>query len=171
MGHVYNLKNSLKFKLLAFRRKKNPFIDQKCTYEKVTTILAGPSPPHLDNIQNNSSFSSWDSSQGSLAIADPTTQVNTSQCVALGQSEVGKRLCAHHGDLAAAQICFGDSGGPLILEETGSSMVIGVASRQKPAVPGQCTKDRLAFYTRVQDFLPWIKEVAGVTDKTAEGKF
>ena len=57
------------------------------------------------------------------------------------------------------------------MEETGSSMVIGVASRQKPAVPGQCTKDGLAFYTRVQDFLPWIKEVTGVTDKTAEGKF
>ena len=50
-------------------------------------------------------------------------------------------------------------------------MVIGVASRQKPAVPGQCTKDGLAFYTRVQDFLPWIKDVIGVTDKTAEGKF
>ena len=50
-------------------------------------------------------------------------------------------------------------------------MVIGVASRQKPAVPGQCNKDGLAFYTTVQDFLPWIKEVTGVTDKTAEGKF
>ena len=47
-------------------------------------------------------------------------------------------------------------------------MVIGVASRQKPAVPGQCNKDGLAFYTRVQDFLTWI---TGVTDKTAEGKF
>ena len=45
MGHIYNLKSSLKFKLLAFWRKKTPFIDQKCTYEKVPKIWAGPSPP------------------------------------------------------------------------------------------------------------------------------
>ena len=44
VGHVYNLKNSLKFKLLAFWRKLTPFIDQKCTYEKVTKIWAGPPP-------------------------------------------------------------------------------------------------------------------------------
>ena len=31
----YNLKTSLKFKLLAFWRKWTPFIDQKCTYEKM----------------------------------------------------------------------------------------------------------------------------------------
>ena len=41
----YNLKNSLKFKLLAFWRKKTPFIYQKCTYEKVTKKLGRP-PPH-----------------------------------------------------------------------------------------------------------------------------
>ena len=38
-------KNILKFKLLAFWRKLTPFIDQKCTYEKVTKIWAGPSLP------------------------------------------------------------------------------------------------------------------------------
>ena len=54
----YNLKNSLKFKLLAFWRKKTPFIGQNCTYEKVSKIWAGqsPQPPHLDKIQKNSSF-------------------------------------------------------------------------------------------------------------------
>ena len=36
MGHVYNLKDILKLKLLAFWRKETPFIDQKCTYEEVT---------------------------------------------------------------------------------------------------------------------------------------
>ena len=45
MGHVYNLRNSLKFKRLAFWRKWTPFIDQKCTYEKVTKNLGrAPSP-------------------------------------------------------------------------------------------------------------------------------
>ena len=48
VGHVYNLKNSLKFKLLAFWSKQTPFIDQKCTYEKV--------PKNLDKIQKISSF-------------------------------------------------------------------------------------------------------------------
>ena len=45
MGHVYNLKNSLKFKLLAFCRKYTPFIDQKCTYEKWTKNLGRALPP------------------------------------------------------------------------------------------------------------------------------
>ena len=59
--YIYNLKNSLKFRLLAFWRKLTPFIDQKCFYEKVQNFLAKalhPSPPHLDKIQKNSSFSS-----------------------------------------------------------------------------------------------------------------
>ena len=45
VGHVYNLKNSLKFKLLAFWRKHTAFIDQKCTYEKVTKNLGKALPP------------------------------------------------------------------------------------------------------------------------------
>ena len=54
VSHVYNIKNSLKFKLLSFWRKYTPFIDQKCTYEKVTKILGRAlPPPHLDKIQKN----------------------------------------------------------------------------------------------------------------------
>ena len=59
MGHLYNLKNSLKFKLLAFWRKKTPIIDQQCTYEKVPEKNLGralPPPSDLDKIQKNSSF-------------------------------------------------------------------------------------------------------------------
>ena len=36
-----------KFKLLAFCRKQTPFIDRKCTYEKVTKNWAGSPPPPL----------------------------------------------------------------------------------------------------------------------------
>ena len=45
VGHVYNLKNSLKFKLLAFWRKQTPFVEQKCTYENVTKNLGRALPP------------------------------------------------------------------------------------------------------------------------------
>ena len=46
---------------MAFCRKKTPFIDQKCTYEKIPKKLGmpPPPPPHLDKIQKNSSFFSW----------------------------------------------------------------------------------------------------------------
>ena len=37
--------NSLKFKSLALWRKKTPFIDQKCFYEKVPKNWAGPPHP------------------------------------------------------------------------------------------------------------------------------
>ena len=54
---MYNLKNSLKFKLFAFWRNQTLFIDQKCTDENVPKNLARVLlPPHLDKIQNNSSF-------------------------------------------------------------------------------------------------------------------
>ena len=57
-GSCMQPKNSLKFKLLAFWRKKAPFIDQKCTYEEVTQNMgwALPLPPPLNKIQKNSSF-------------------------------------------------------------------------------------------------------------------
>ena len=42
---VYNLKNSLKFKLLALGRKQTPFIDQKCTYKSGQKFGQGPPPP------------------------------------------------------------------------------------------------------------------------------
>ena len=45
LPNVHNLKkNSLNFKLLAFWRKYTPFIDQKCTYEKVTKKLGRALP-------------------------------------------------------------------------------------------------------------------------------
>ena len=50
MGHIYNIENSLKFKLLAFWRKWTPFIDQKCTYEKVPKLgRASPFPSFGQN--------------------------------------------------------------------------------------------------------------------------
>ena len=51
-GSCIQPKNSLKFKLLAFRRKKTPFIDQKCTHENVTKNLGRALPiesPHAKN--------------------------------------------------------------------------------------------------------------------------
>ena len=44
VGHVYNLKNSLMFKLLAFWRKYTPFIDQKALMKRRQKICAGPPP-------------------------------------------------------------------------------------------------------------------------------
>ena len=52
-GSCIQPKNSLKFKLLAFWRKQTPFIDQKCTYEKVKKFGQGLPPPHLDKMQKN----------------------------------------------------------------------------------------------------------------------
>ena len=53
MGHVYNLKNSLKFKLLAFL---SPFIDQKCTSENVTKKLGSPPPSFGQNPKEEQIF-------------------------------------------------------------------------------------------------------------------
>ena len=56
MLYIYNLKNGLRFKLLAFWRKCTPFIDQKCTYEKVPKIWAGPPPSFRQNPKEQQLF-------------------------------------------------------------------------------------------------------------------
>ena len=83
VGHVYNLENSQRFKLLAFWRKWTPFIDQKCTYEKApkNSGRALP-PPHLDRIQKNSYFfgkpslSQRPGTKHKKAISDAKYQIN-----------------------------------------------------------------------------------------------
>ena len=85
------------------------------------------------------------------------------------QSE--SKICLHHGDEKAAQACYGDSGGPLILEQGGYGVVIGVAShlQRKDCSPEdirclmdrRCNKERVSVYTKVSSYLPWIKKTTG----------
>ena len=81
------------------------------------------------------------------------------------------QICTHHEDGPSAQICFGDSGGPLIMDEGGYGVVIGVASYLAPAkcpqgdwkcyLDGKCDKDGVAVYTKVEAYLPFIKKTTG----------
>ena len=61
------IKDSLKFKLLAFWRKWTPFIDQKCTFEKVPKKLgrALPTPSFGQNAKEKQFFS------GNLPLYSP----------------------------------------------------------------------------------------------------
>ena len=81
------------------------------------------------------------------------------------------KLCIHHEDQPPASACFGDSGGPLILDQNGFAMVIGITSYlQTPKCsPGdfrcildnKCRTDSIDIYTKVKAYLPWIKEITG----------
>ena len=87
------------------------------------------------------------------------------------------KMCVHHEDDPPAQVCHGDSGGPLIVDEEGFGLVVGVASRiQIPKCKfgdWKCMKDvkcdskATAIYTNVLPFLTWIKEHTG----TGEGNY
>ena len=81
------------------------------------------------------------------------------------------QICTHHEDGPSAQICFGDSGGPLIMDEGGYGVVIGVASYlQMPKCPqgdwkclidAKCDKDGVAVFTNVAAYLSFIKNTTG----------
>ena len=58
---MYTTLNSLKFKLLAFWRKKTPFIDQKCTYEKLTKNMGRALPPLIWTPSKRTIGFSWES--------------------------------------------------------------------------------------------------------------
>ncbi|QQP55765.1 Serine proteinase stubblelike, partial [Caligus rogercresseyi] len=65
------------------------------------------------------------------------------------------KLCAYGLNHDA---CFGDSGGPLIVEENGRCTVVGVVSYGF----GCSTQFVAGVYTRVTEFMDWIKGHAAV---------
>ena len=81
------------------------------------------------------------------------------------------KFCVHHRPFKPAQACYGDSGGPLILNAGGYGVVVGVASYiQCPDCPPDdykclqnaiCNKNDVSVYTNIQPFLPWIKSITG----------
>ena len=84
------------------------------------------------------------------------------------KTEWPNKLCLHHGNvLPPATACFGDSGGPLIVNEGGYSVVIGVANfivdttnLTSPTTKCNPTKG-VSMYSEVQAYLPWIKSKIG----------
>ena len=82
-----------------------------------------------------------------------------------------KQICVHHEDGPPAQACYGDSGGPLIMDEGGYGVVIGVVSYgQLPKCPqgdwkchfdAKCNKDDVDVFTKVEAYLRFIKKTTG----------
>ena len=85
------------------------------------------------------------------------------------QSE--SKICVHHRDLKPAKTCEGDSGGPLLVKEGGVEVLVGVTSYSPiPTCPpdatscvfDSCDETGVAIFTKVQSFLPWIKNITGI---------
>ena len=76
-----------------------------------------------------------------------------------------KKICLHHGSvLPPATACSGDSGGPLIVNEGGYSVVIGVTSFGYDPTQSKtetCNPKGVSVYGEVQAYLPWIKNIIG----------
>lgn len=64
------------------------------------------------------------------------------------------QLCAHSVDTNRG-ICYGDTGGPLMLNEMGKWVLVGISS----FVPKPCFQGAAGF-TRVSAYLQWIKQTA-----------
>lgn len=72
---------------------------------------------------------------------------------------------------SAAGPCIGDSGGPLLVDETdGASKVVGVLSvvEQNRLTGEFCTGNYNARYTNLQGFTGWIESVIGVCTESPE---
>ncbi|XP_027559698.1 coagulation factor IX-like isoform X3 [Neopelma chrysocephalum] len=63
-------------------------------------------------------------------------------------------LCAGHGT-AAADACKGDSGGPFIASHRNTWFLLGIVSWGE----GCAQQGKYGVYTRVANYIPWIKEV------------
>ena len=81
------------------------------------------------------------------------------------------KLCIHHEDQPPANTCFGDSGGPSLLDQNGFAVVIGLTSYgQNPkcslgdfkcVLDTPCRSEGTDIHTKVKAYLPWIKEITG----------
>ena len=81
------------------------------------------------------------------------------------------QICVHHEDQPPAQVCNGDSGGPLIMDARGYGVVIGVFSiffspkcphgDWKCILDVKCDTDGVAVFTKVESYLPWIQKTTG----------
>ena len=81
-------------------------------------------------------------------------------------------MCAHHGTGKPVSACSGDSGGPLILNQGGYAVQIGIASYASTPkchpnglecwYGSSCRATAVILYAKVQAFLPWIKEKTGL---------
>ena len=91
-----------------------------------------------------------------------------------------KKICLHHQSmLPYATACGGDSGGPLIVNEGGYSVVIGVASfifnpsfNIQTEITMRCGGAKtVSAYAEVQAYLPWIKSIIGHGQNTIYAMF
>ncbi|KAG5895725.1 hypothetical protein JTB14_025672 [Gonioctena quinquepunctata] len=133
--------------------------------------IASSSNSELDNLLATVAGWGWtheDSSKGSRANNLQKARVNiieNDECRTWYQSQ-GKKtkiqdshICAGHKN-GGRDSCWADSGGPLMVdtdERSNQMMVVGVVSTgigcARPYLPG--------LYTRVSDYIPWIRQVIG----------
>lgn len=71
-------------------------------------------------------------------------------------------MCARAYGNSGQSTCFGDSGGPLIIEELDSYTLIGVVSFVASTEP-VCMANQPMGYTRVTSYLNWINTHTGLT--------
>ncbi|XP_055589412.1 collagenase-like [Uranotaenia lowii] len=65
-------------------------------------------------------------------------------------------ICASGADDLSQGPCFGDSGGPLTIQENGTSLQIGVASFVSAS---GCSSGMPAGYARISFYVEWINEI------------
>ena len=63
-----------------------------------------------------------------------------------------------HAIKKAANVCHGDSGGPVVIDDNGKAVVVGLVSWTHY---GQCGQENPAMATRIKDHLPWIFQKGG----------
>ena len=89
------------------------------------------------------------------------------------------KICVHYGDETHASTCKGDSGGPLMMTDGFYGFVIGVVSygEDPDCSPFDlkcinsktiCSSDNVAVFTKVQFFLPWIRNITGLEGNNYE---
>jgi len=61
-----------------------------------------------------------------------------------------------------ANICGGDSGGPLMVEKNGRQTLAGITSWVTHKQNGQCDENQPAYFADVSYFRGWIKEKTGI---------
>ncbi|KAJ1862982.1 hypothetical protein LPJ78_004346 [Coemansia sp. RSA 989] len=85
----------------------------------------------------------------------------------------GRYVCTSFSTAPGIGTCFGDSGGPLLLNTGGGYTFLGIVSfdvNTKDSSNTRCAQDgNISYFTRVSSYIPFISSVTGISESVLLG--
>lgn len=129
---------------------------------KFTTFVGPiclPSQPNLDIDNKDLLIMGWGSVTGAKGSASSVMREAVVRTMSGGAFNINKAIQFGAGNAGNVTTCFGDSGGPVVLDVNGVGLQVGIVSF------GSNPCKAPSYYTRVSAYTSWIESIIGNVEK------